>query len=153
MLTTELRPQALCSWEGLLLCRRKKKNRKLFSEECFVWNIIIIINFYTTTICKRQAFRCGLQSNVDRGCFFSRGIQCCNASSARSLLSSYPGGVCWLGYAVAHTRQEGGPLPTQWSPSPATKFYFQLTPIEFQEGVLNPGPLEPVDSKSNCYNH
>ena len=86
---------------------------------------IIIINFYTATICQRQTFRCGLQSltyvqsNVDRGCFFSRWIQCYNVSSARSLLSSHPGGV-WLGYDVAHTRQDDGPLPAQWRPFPAT---------------------------------
>ena len=34
-------------------------------------------------------------------------------------LSTHPGGV-WLGHTVAYTRQEGGPLPTQWPPSPAT---------------------------------
>ena len=56
-------------------------------------------------------------------------IRCRQASSPVSFqslllwpyfsLSTRPGGV-WLGHTVAYTRQEGGPLPTQWPPSPAT---------------------------------
>ena len=46
-------------------------------------------------------------------------LPCYLVLPAGLLLSSRSDGV-WLGYDVAHTRQEGGPLPTQRPPSPAT---------------------------------
>ena len=74
-----------------------------------------------------------------------------NASSARSLLSSYPGGV-WLGYAVAHTLQEGGPLPAQWPPSLATTTSSSLQ-LSSRTRIWTQVLLSQWLQKANSYNH
>ena len=56
------------------------------------------------------------------------------------------------GGVADHTRQEGDTMPTQVATLPGHS-HNQLTPIKFQGRGLNLGPLEPVDSKANCYNH
>ena len=84
--------------------------------------LLFIIIFLSATICLRQAFRCALQCvyTIELGHAAPLLLTSMHlGGSASLLLSSHPGGV-WLGYAVAHTRQEGGPLPTQWLPFPAT---------------------------------
>ena len=56
---------------------------------------------------------CGQASSWCSQCFI-------NAALVNSSLSSHSGGVWLEAEHVVHTRQEGGPLPTQWPPSPAT---------------------------------
>ena len=74
----------------------------------------------------------------------------CELPSSCSSLSRHP---VESGWRCCWSHQTGGwPLPTQVATLPGHS-HNQLTPIEFQDRGLNPGPLEPVDSKVNCYNH
>ena len=70
-------------------------------------NICALYNVYTI-ICGQA------NSPVDHSASLLLG------AFARIPLSSHPGGIWLEAEHVVHTRQEGGPLPTHWPPSPAT---------------------------------
>ena len=70
-------------------------------------NICVLYNVYTI-ICGQA------NSPVDHSASLLLG------AFARIPLSSHPGGIWLEAEHVVHTRQEGGPLPTHWPPSPAT---------------------------------
>ena len=72
------------------------------------------IYIYTLTVSCRQASSCFEMIPALVRCF-----------GHMFHLSAHPGGV-WLGHIVAYTRQKGGPLPTQWPPSPATATFSSL---------------------------
>ena len=57
------------------------------------------------------------------------------------------------GGSTCCSHQTGGWTPAYTVATLPGHNYLQLTPIEFQDRGLNPGPLEPVDSKTNCYSH
>ena len=70
---------------------------------------------------------------------------------ARFPLSSHSSGV-WRESTCCSHQTRGWTLTFTMTPLPCHN-YLQINPIDFQERGLNPGPHEPVDSKTNCYNH
>ena len=113
--------------------------------------IIIIFISYIALSNRLTQYLCALQSLYMNTCrqgllfqYFSS--PCCfgHVSLVYSSRWSLAGAYCCI-------HQTGGWTPTYTVATLPGHNYLQLTQIEFQHRGLNLGPLEPVDSKANCY--
>ena len=112
---------------------------------------------YTTAVCQRHAFRCGLQWTIQieqaAPLVLTSMLHPCYLVLSAGLLSTVQSFRWSLAGVWCCTHQTGGWTSAYTVAIVPGHNYLQLTPIEFKDRGLNPGPLETVDSKVNCYNH